>query len=48
MFVNTIYNTDKSNRGSKNVQIKPSMEFLYLTFRSDVAKSQINDLFNQN
>jgi len=44
-LVNTTYKTVSIKSGSKKVQKKPKMEFLYLTLRSEIAKLYIIALF---
>lgn len=44
IVLKTKFNMDKMNRGSRNDQAIPKIEFLYLSFKSITAKVKINDL----
>ena len=44
IVLNTKFSIDKINKGSRNDHAIPKIEFLYLSFKSIIAKVKINDL----
>ena len=44
IVLNTKFSMDKMNKGSKNDHAIPKIEFLYLNFKSIIAKVKISDL----